>query len=262
MEALMNQNELPKTADEYIKYDKSFDAASDYTIIAPPIPITYRLWKDDRWQEIEDAKIFATIQKGSIMKLLVDNPVPESHAAILHVADEKEGEVNLMAKTGKFSPTPFQNCYIVDIDLGAVTALDKEKLGKIILERMEKAAIKADGDIVLLDRRSNKRFKVALKINYQFIENNEWKKGEDNLETIDLSSGGMKIKSPRQIYKDNVLYLQMVLGQVPFYTMGRVIWAENNMENDNHTAGIEFVDISQNERNILLSYANSICTDS
>ncbi len=77
--------------------------------------------------------------------------------------------------------------------------------------------------------------------------------------TLDLGMGGMKIKAHHDIPEDECLAFKLVLGERPIFPKGRIVYSRF-LADTGSVSGIQFVEISQSDRNLLNDYLGALKT--
>lgn len=103
------------------------------------------------------------------------------------------------------------------------------------------------------DNRRYQRFLKSVPVQYQLLRTDgEIVPGEGQMMTLNIGGGGMKIRVEAQLEVGDLVYLHLPLDQVPFFSLGRVIWLEDSRVADRWVAGLQFVDLSDTEQRRLI----------
>ena len=103
------------------------------------------------------------------------------------------------------------------------------------------------------DRRKYPRVNVTIFIKLKNETDADIKEGE----TIDISEGGICIKSKVKYSIGNIVTLQLFLGNRLVDVGGKVIWTRNSKEN-NYDVGIEFIEAKKEDLKEIKKYMEDI----
>ncbi len=109
------------------------------------------------------------------------------------------------------------------------------------------------------ERRKFVRLDTSVKIRYKILMSND---NQNNTNTRDLSTGGVKIEVKEPIKANTVLWLEIDLPTEadPLQAKGEVVWQEkiSTSENISYEMGIKFLEMDLNDRNRLNKYLFSL----
>lgn len=102
------------------------------------------------------------------------------------------------------------------------------------------------------DKRQSPRVPSSLPMQYQVSTGTQWVQGQGQIEVVDVSLGGVRIRLDCPIEPESQLYLLIPLLDGPVYTLARVAWSAPQPDGD-FLAGIEFLDLTDDVREKLVS---------
>jgi c-di-GMP-binding flagellar brake protein YcgR len=109
------------------------------------------------------------------------------------------------------------------------------------------------------ERRKFIRLDTSVKIRYKVLMPID---NQNNTNSRDLSTGGVKIEVKEPIKPNTVLWLEIDLPSEadPLQAKGEVVWQEkiSNAENSRYEMGIKFLEMDLNDRNKLNKYLFSL----
>ena len=110
------------------------------------------------------------------------------------------------------------------------------------------------------ERRRFRRVKNGAKVIFKVLE----KKGEEDIEVMDIGTGGICIPLPKKLKQHELLELGLILPHQdrPFYVFARVAWQSKfpKKSEDNDTyfeTGVEFLRMDFEERKKLVNYIHN-----
>lgn len=104
------------------------------------------------------------------------------------------------------------------------------------------------------DNRRHPRFDKRVPVQYQLLRTDgNIVPGEGHMMTLNIGGGGMRIDVEQALEREDLLYLHLPLGDMPFFSLGRVVWVGASPSPGRYVAGLQFVDLSETEQNRLLN---------
>ena len=109
------------------------------------------------------------------------------------------------------------------------------------------------------DKRLHQRFDKTVAVQYQLLRTDgDIVPGEGRMMTLNIGGGGMRIEVEQPLESDDLLYLHLPLGDVPFFSLGRVAWVGQSPTAGRYVAGLQFVDLSETEQYRLLQALETV----
>jgi hypothetical protein len=108
-----------------------------------------------------------------------------------------------------------------------------------------------DGVLLLPLRRNHPRYSIQNIASYRYEDKNFLTL------TLDLSLGGMKIRTCHPLSQDEELGFKLVLNRNPISLKGRIVYSQF-LPDKQGVSGIEFIEISDRDRTALKSFLDSI----
>jgi len=109
----------------------------------------------------------------------------------------------------------------------------------------------SDPALLLPLRRSHPRYPVQKIASYDH-------KGKRFLTlTVDLALGGMRIRAHQYLSEGERLNFKVVLGENPIWLEGKIVYSRL-LRDEGCVSGVEFVDISERDRNSLENYLGTL----
>lgn len=110
----------------------------------------------------------------------------------------------------------------------------------------------------LSDNRRHQRFEKSVPVQYQLLRaDGDIVPGEGRMMTLNIGGGGMRIDVEQALESEDLLYLHLPLGDMPFFSLGRVVWVGASPTPGRYVAGLQFVDLSETEQSRLLNALES-----
>jgi len=106
----------------------------------------------------------------------------------------------------------------------------------------------------IADKRRFPRVERAIALQYQVSHDGAWVQGEGQMEALDLSEGGVRIRISREMERGAALYLHVPLPDGPVFAMGTVIWTARE-DNGEYTAGVAFNGLNDEDRERIAAHA-------
>jgi hypothetical protein len=92
-------------------------------------------------------------------------------------------------------------------------------------------------------------------VSYQFCgHNGVLTPGTGQMVTLDIGGGGFKFRMDHRVEAGDILYVHLPLEPQPFFSMGRVVWADASRLPGRFLAGLHFIDLSEVERSRLIRF--------
>lgn len=109
-------------------------------------------------------------------------------------------------------------------------------------------------EILKFSKRNYIRVLVNIPVYFQSVDSeaelDTWKKGKSK----DLSGGGLCFSSYQEIGEENFINIRLVLPDTEIKTLARICRFEKKIKNKQSIVSVEFVDLPERERDIIIRY--------
>jgi hypothetical protein len=102
------------------------------------------------------------------------------------------------------------------------------------------------------EKRSHRRFKFQAPLRYQLRGTSEF----NNTISDDISEGGVSFVNSGYLPKSALIMLEISLLSRILNPVGKVVWSQPLPHSNRYKVGIEFLELSQEERKYLGDYCN------
>lgn len=122
-------------------------------------------------------------------------------------------------------------------------------------EHISELTTRSEQPVPLREDRRYRRFVKSLQVEYQVCTpGGKRTPGKGQMVTLDIGGGGFKFRIDQKLNKGDTLYVRLPLQGQHFFSLGRVAWVEKSRVEGRYMAGLQFLDLSDVERERLVRY--------
>ncbi len=226
------------------------------TLQVPP-PAWFQVRRSEDW-EPASGRVTALHLDAQGLRLESDISLPRGTPVVVNTTLENlqglhvKGEVAGSRKEGK------RNVAVIRFQHMAES--DRYSLGEYVGELGRK---REQQPMPVADDRRYRRFVKSLAVEYQVCTPDGKRiPGKGQMVTLDIGGGGFKFRVDHKMSKGDMLYVKLpILGEEPFFSLGRVVWLDKSRVAGRWMAGLQFVDLSATERDRLVAALSQFAPD-